>query len=235
MNGNRRSWSHIADVCSDIQRLCQQARAAELRAQEERQARVTQAVTNLPPYAVAPSAGADIVGLRAELRSRLVKLKSKLSETLTEREVYYALFPLVVYADELAQSATHGRSATWPPLQRELYELDNGGEAFYSSIDILLNREETSPLIFEVFYLCLSAGFLGQYANTPEKIEAYKARLAARIPVTLPRERDDSHASPPSVEWVRFPAWYYILAVVAIVGMFAALHLLSYFEVLAAS
>jgi type IV/VI secretion system ImpK/VasF family protein len=229
MSGNRRPWTHIAEVCGDIQRLCQEAQAVELRAQEARQARASPPMPGAPPVAAAPVTGADIVGLRAELRSRLVKLKAKLSESLTEREVYYALFPLVVYADELAQSATRGRSAAWPPLQRELYELENGGEAFYSSADLLLSREETSPLVFEVFYLCLSAGFLGQYANAPEKIEAYKARLAARIPVTHPRERND-HAVQPSVELVRFPTWYYVVAVAVVVGMFAALHLVSYFE-----
>ncbi|XXF80703.1 DotU family type IV/VI secretion system protein [Myxococcaceae bacterium GXIMD 01537] len=230
MSDSRRLWFPIASTFSDIQRLCQEARAAELRAQEAKKAQEEASATpGLPASTQAPPEGADIVALRAELRSRLVRLKARLAETLTEREVYYALFPLVIYTDELAQSATSGRAGAWPPLQRELYEIDNGGELFYSSIDILLKREETSPLIFEVFHLCLNDGFLGQYPNSPEKIAEYMARLAAKIPVTKPGSRDDTAQAPP-VELVAFPKWYYVIAAAVVLGVFALLHLLSAVE-----
>lgn len=231
MSGSRRLWFEIANVFSDIQRLCQEAKAAELLAQEKKKSlQEAASQPGLPAPQEEHPVGVDIVALRAELRSRLVKLKTKLAETLTEREVYYALFPLVVYSDELAQSATHGRAGAWPALQHELYEIDNGGELFYSSIDILLKREETSPLIFEVFYLCLSDGFLGQYVNAPEKIGDYKARLAARIPVASPTEKSEGKGQERPVELLEFPKWYYLAAAAAVLGVFAVLHFLSSFE-----
>jgi type VI protein secretion system component VasF len=223
----------MASVFSDIHRLCQEATAVELLAQEKEKDRRGAALQpGLPAPQEERPVGVDIVALRAELRSRLVKLKTKLAETLTEREVYYALFPLVVYSDELARSATIGRAGAWPALQRELYEVDNGGELFYSSIDVLLKREETSPLIFEVFFLCLSSGFLGQYATSPEKISDYKALLAARIPGPAPMERSDSKGQELPIELVAFPKWYYAAAAAAVIGVFALLCFLSSFEAL---
>jgi hypothetical protein len=260
MSGSRNLWFLIAGVFSDIQRLCQEARALELRAQEaEKARREASTMHGLPAAEKGEPAGAYVVALREEIRSRLMRLKAQLAETLTEREAYYALFPLVVYSDELAQSATQGRVAawpplqrefvysdelaqfatgenmgTWPPLQQELYEIDNGGERFYAIIDTLLKREETSPLIFEVFLLCLNDGFQGQYLNARDKIDEYKARLngklTARMPAVRLGERDGTQGPEHPVELVAFPYWYYAAAAAVVVGLFALLHFVSSFE-----
>jgi type IV/VI secretion system ImpK/VasF family protein len=240
-SGGRRLWFEIARVLAEIQRLCQEAKAVDLRASPslgesldpdatdpafgrplEIDILLPDAPGNQPPMPV------DVVALRSEIRSRLNLLKSRLSEVLTEREVYYTLFPIVVYVDELVQLATRGRAAAWPPLQRELYDIDNGGELFYTIIETLLKREETSPLIFETFYFCLSAGFLGQFQSEPSKIEEYKARLAFRIPV--PESSGGGANEPPPVELVRFPTWYYVAAAGVLLGVYLMLHLFGALE-----
>jgi type IV/VI secretion system ImpK/VasF family protein len=237
MSGPSHPWFQIASTFSTLQRLCKKARKAEVRASKALRQKARKE-TDAEPGLLQPPApgpeGADLVELRARLRASLTRLKTKLSETLSEHELYYALFPLVVYADELAQSATRGRAGAFRPLQRELYELDNGGERFYSSIDTLLKREETSPLLFEVFYLCLNDGFRGQYANAPEKINEYKELLARRIPVKPTSERDVDPGPLASVELVAFPVKYYVAAAVAVLALFLLLHFLSTFETLPA-
>lgn len=235
-----RPWVLVAQALSEIQTLCREAHAAELRAAERARHRPSLADDDsmMPtPFGgadepseatVIDDTGANIVALRADLRTRLVDLKTRLSESRTEQEVYYALFPLVVFADELAQAATAGRAGAWPPLQTELYDIYNGGERFFTTIETLLKREETSPLVFEVFYLCLSAGFLGQFQNNPGKIEEYKARLAFRIPVETPSP--ESERAEPDVEPVKlvdFPAWYYAAAAALVAGSFGLMHALA--------
>lgn len=237
MSGSPRHWFHVASALAEIQRLCKRARKEEVRARKARKRKERKAggeEAGLPAPPETGEAGADLVALRAKLRASLTRLKGKLADTLPEHEVYHALFPLVVYADELAQSATQERVGLFRPLQREFYEVDNGGERFYSIADTLLRREDTSPLVFEVFYLCLSAGFRGQYASAPDKLEEYKARLAARIPTPKPPQEEGGPRALAAVELVAFPTWYYVAAAAAVLAVFAALHLATLFEALPA-
>lgn len=246
MKERQRTWLTLATGLAEIEQLCREAREYELAARERDSVRPSlDEMPALPTAAKNPStisglptlsgstneSGADIVQLRAALRSKLVELKSKFGEIRTEQEVYYLLFPLVVYADELAQSVTLGRSVAWPPLQAELYDIDNGGEKFFNVLDTLLKREETSPVIFESFYLCLSAGFVGQYQNLPSKIEEYKARLAFRIPTQRDELQNAQRSGiPADIRLAQFPWRYYAAALAFGVVCFFTIHLLSLFE-----
>ncbi len=149
--------------------------------------------------------GADLVELRSRLRKRLSWLKGRLAEALSEHDVYYTLFPIVVYADELVNAVSQAAVARWEPLQSELYDLSNGGEVFYSVLDERLRQEETHPLVFEVFYFCLSDGFTGAYQADPRKIDEVKARLSERIrPKAIDVDSGARKEAPP-VTLVRFP------------------------------
>ncbi len=243
-------WFDIETTFAELEDLCVEARAAELvvqrRADEKRlfqtmrmptveaetdqeatarfevRDRVTrpeQLAKDLA-FAEAHPNGADLVDLRSRLRKRLTWLKAKLAEVLSEHEVYYTLFPIVVYADEMINGVTRGASARWEPLQSELYDIDNGGEVFYSILDDRLRQEETHPLVFEVFYFALSDGFCGAYASDSRKIDEYKARLLERIR-TKPIEVDTvgkKEVGP--VDLVKFPWRYHAFAGGAVVASY---------------
>jgi type IV/VI secretion system ImpK/VasF family protein len=168
--------------------------------------------------------GPNLVELRAKLRKRLQWLKSKLSEALTEHEVHYVLLPFVIYIDELVTSVTRGQAARWEPLQSELYEIDNGGELFFTILDDHLRKSETHPIIFQMFYFCLSDGFVGMCESDPRKIDEYKARLAERIPLLPVSEQPPERAHGHFVELVPFPWQVYAWAVAAIVAGWMLLH-----------
>src|SRR5687768_17448604 len=70
----------------------------------------------------------DLVEVRSKLRNKLDLLKAQLAENLTEREVFLVLFPLVVLFDELVQNRfiAGGGQGSWPPLQSELFKIDDG-------------------------------------------------------------------------------------------------------------
>lgn len=255
MGASGRLWFHIEKIFSEIERLCSEARAAELllveRLKEPENGLLPDAprtsivlasaterfreATNLvrdPRFRELHPEGADVVQLRAEIRQRLLWLKARLAESLTERESYYCLLPIVVYADELVFAATDQRRISYLPLQSELYNFDNGGEIFYTIIEDLLRKEDTLPLVFEIFYFCLNDGFVGQYDGNPHKREEYKNRLAFRIPVTLPQK-------PPQllpgdervVRLIPFPTWYYVGAAAVVLLGFVLLRVAGVLEV----
>lgn len=241
-------WFDIETTFAELENLCAEARAAELVVQRregerrlfqtmrmpardaeqtletaaperERDARPEALARDLA-FAEAHANGADLVELRSRLRKRLTWLKSRLAEVLAEHEVYYALFPIVVYADERVNGVSRGASMRWEALQSELYEIDNGGEAFYTILEDRLRQEETHPLVFEVFYYTLKDGFCGAYASDSRKIDEYKLRLQERIR-TKPIEADpllSKEAGP--VELVAFPWRTHAIALGAVLGTY---------------
>lgn len=170
----------------------------------------------------------DLVEVRAKLRSRLDMLKASLAETLTDREGFLVLFPLVIYFDELVQNrfVAGGGGGTWPPLQTELFQIDSGGAAFYDTLDDLLRKPDTLPFVYEIFYLCLSSGFKGRHADNLAQIEEYKSKLKAKIPVPeVPRRALEARQS--TSAFATSPAWIYAAAAGAIVSVYLLLGVLG--------
>ncbi len=166
----------------------------------------------------------DLVEVRAKLRSRLDMLKASLAETLTERESFLVLFPLVIYFDELVQNrfVAGGGGGTWPPLQTELFQIDSGGAAFYETLDDLLRKPDTLPFVYEVFYLCLSSGFKGRHVDNLAQVEEYKSKLKAKIPVPeVPRKPIEARQS--TSAFATSPVWIYAVAAGLIVSAYLLL------------
>lgn len=226
----RRPWYHLESALTDIKRLCTEAQAQDVKSQQERQAEwlggdkvVTEVVTNPLMTAESAAPGADIVKLRADLRQRLKNLEDRLSTNLPDREVFYALFPIVVYTDEIVQSIFADRAAQWPPLQFELYRIENGGEVFYEKLDELLGKNETEPLIFEVFYFCLKDGFLGRWQDNPTKVHEYMHRAAEAIQIA--EYERESQTDVGDVRTFVFPYRYYVAAAACVFLAFLAIQL----------
>ncbi len=163
----------------------------------------------------------EIIKLRAHIRTQLDFLRAKLSETLAERDCYLILFAMVAHFDEYVQANyLSDTSLLWPPLQKELYQTDDAGELFYDTLDEILHRPQTLPLIYEVFYFCLNHGFLGRYNNNPVKITEYMRRLRGKIPI---HEMENIQTDPDEtgqIKYVGSMAWYYGAAAVAILASY---------------
>lgn len=121
--------------------------------------------------------------LRIELRNRLDDLKHALHKELTENEAYLAMFPLVLLCDEMVMSRVPKQQHTdWHLLQHELFQINYGGDVFYDFVDERLAKPDTAPMVFEVLYFCLSAGFVGKFGIDGGKVQRYKTLLKERIP-----------------------------------------------------
>lgn len=160
----------------------------------------------------------DLVKLRVKLRGRLDYLRVVTTERHSERDAYFVLFPLTAHCDELVKTLILDMSQLqWPPLQQELYQIADAGDLFFETLDNLLGRPETLPLVYEVYYFCLRDGFRGRHIGNPDKIEDYCRRLRERIPLpkeVLSSERPSTgerHLAP----W-RVPVFAYYLATVSV-------------------
>lgn len=170
--------------------------------------------------------GANIVDLRDKILKRMTWLRGKIDEVFRGHDSHQALFPIVVYVDELVKLSTSGASNRWEPLQSLFYEVDNGGELFFTYLDERLDQQETNPLVLEIFYYCLAAGFTGAHQRDRQKIESYQSRLAARIlPLVAPP--GDPVEAPLEVKIVTFPWQFYGLGVAAVLTIYLVLSWLA--------
>jgi type VI protein secretion system component VasF len=220
-------WFIIEQVVTETEAACGAALI-----QEKQFLRLQGEAALLPggKYIDGGSEGADIVKLRSLIRSRLGWLKQQLSMELTEREVYYCLFPLTIHFDEMVHQYLSDKTRIWSPLQKELFNIDNGGEIFFTTADELLKRAQTLPLVFEVFYFCLRNGFKGAFINTESRLKDYLARLEARIPLPNFTPVTADAMDDQGVELLDFPWRYYVFGLGAVLGVYCLLFLVGYID-----
>ena len=160
----------------------------------------------------------QLVTARQNLRNELMQLKVILAENLSEREVYLTLFPVVVYLDEAVQTEVFQvTEKQWALLQKELFDIEDGGQLFYDTLDDVLRQPETLPFILEVFYLCLNSGFKGKHSDNPVRIDAYLQMLKTRIPSADVEAKAIVNKRPLMIERGIPPGWYYAGAAVILI------------------
>jgi len=141
-----------------------------------------------------------------------------------------AKFALVGFLDETILQSTWALRDVWAgnPLQLQYFNEFNAGEEFYTKLEGLRNAEDPKKLdVLEVYFLCLSLGFKGKYADLKgmEKIkvltdsiskELRKARSKADglSPAWEPKDQNAGAAK-------EFPVW---LVVVACSGLLLVLY-----------
>lgn len=194
----KKLWKKIAELFSDME-----TGIAEFLSKEK-----------LEVDDIIDSPDTNILQVREAIRKQLDMLRIDLAEYLTEQESYYVLFAIVIYIDEHIQvNVLDKADLTWPILQKELFDIDDGGNLFYDTLDHILKKPEISPFIFEVFYFCLKHGLKGKHISDPLAIADYKKRLEQKI--------DKEEVTPDTVipdDTKRFPllfspVWYYGVAI----------------------
>lgn len=164
----------------------------------------------------------SFIDLRASIRGRLDTLRGRFAETLNEREVYCALFPIVIHFDELVLTRLVGKSPTeWPLLQKELFGIDNGGEIVFEMAEDLLRKPDSLPFLFEVLYFCVGRGLKGRHDQDPFRLSELQRKLRLRIPIPqLPERRSGPETD--AVPAIRFPWWYYAATALLVAGSWSA-------------
>lgn len=217
-----RQWEAIHDIFRKLEELLAPFGTSAAPSVSSASSPSKQEIAVAEPGAPQPTVE-DLVQARAQIRAAIDRLREALSLELSERDVYFVLFPIVAHFDELVQTryVEPTQVGGWPPLQRELFDTDEAGELFYTTLDDILMKSQTLPLIFEVYYFCLSDGFRGRFVDAPSKRQEFMERLRGKIP----RASVEPEAPPSSLgedcltplPQPRSPIWYYAGAGVLVV------------------
>lgn len=165
-------WNLIIAMRSDIVRLLDRTLAVDTTRFGER-------------MAAGPVDPGTLQRLQVELRSKLESLREHLNRELTENETYLVMFPLVLLCDEMVMSRLAKEQQTsWSLLQSELFQINYGGDVFYDFVDERLEKGDTPPMVFEVLYFCLAAGFVGKFGESSGKVQRYRTLLSEQIAAT---------------------------------------------------
>lgn len=80
-------------------------------------------------------------------------------------DIRMAKFALVAFIDETVLSSDWSRKEAWAstPLQLELYDQYDAGEVFFDRLEQLRENPRANAEALEVYYLCMTLGFKGQY------------------------------------------------------------------------
>ena len=84
----------------------------------------------------------------------------------------------------------------------------------YETLDDILRKPQTLPLIYEVFYFCLNHGFRGKYIDNQVKINEYLKKLREKIPI---HKQENIQAAPEETGQIKFVGskiWYYALVII---------------------
>lgn len=158
----------------------------------------------------------ELQRLRMEVRAQLVAAREGLEKSMSERDAYLVLFPVVVHLDELVQTLLQdNQRGVWPLLQRDLFDTDRGGELFYATLDEILEGTAL-PIVVEVYAFCLRLGFRGKLLGDEEGAAAVIQRVSARLADDIEPSRMTEPEEVPRLQRARSALWYYLGAAIII-------------------
>ncbi len=203
-----KQWASIHSVFEQIEKLCSRLESD------------TESSTTSVEDGTVVETKDEIVRVRTDIRTKLDFLQAELSEEFTERDSYFVLFPIVALFDELVQTRFLDVSQiSWPTLQKELFQIDDAGEIFYETLEEILQKPQTLPFIYEVYYFCLNHGFKGRYNDNPLKISEYIKKLRKKISTGMAENIQTDIEETGRFKFIGPRIWYY-LAAAAIVCIF---------------
>lgn len=171
---NAELWHLVTTVGQRARALLEEQMGAEYAAHEL-------TITTLGPPVLGPQA---LDRLRAALRATLDEARTALLRRFSEQEAGMVLLPLTISADEaVTRRLARADQLRWPLLQKEIFDIQNGGEVFFTFTEECLQRRETPAFVCAVIYYLLADGFVGRFAGDPARIERVKGQLAERIPL----------------------------------------------------
>jgi hypothetical protein len=174
---------------------------------------------------------------RAALRESLSMADAALTAYVGGRQRYQCLVALLAYLDERERIALGALAEGWglAPHQRDLLDIDDGGDRFFDELADASARRDTHGLVLEIFLFCLRSGFVGRHRDHRFQLDRTVAELTERVrrdqPLRVEPAAEVVAARRPRLALVGFPARYYVIAGGLVVGLFAALHLVSHREV----
>ena len=112
------------------------------------------------------SAPSDISGLRARLIQKIQEFDNRCAQlAVADDQRAIARYALCTVIDECAQQTPWGGTANWAQqsLLINFFNDNWGGEKFFQMLTKMLETPARYQPMLELFYVCLSLGFMGKY------------------------------------------------------------------------
>ena len=185
--------------------------------------------------------GAREYGDEPILRQRIQKLldraeKDARTAGFAAEDVEAATFALVAFIDETILSSDWSQKGQWlsRPLQLQRYQRYDAGEYFFERLQYLRHNPIQRAQSLEVYYLCMTLGFKGQYMlHEQEKLRLLieeTHRELAQMP-EMEAERIAPHGRPRDQRAAaargKLPAWM-ILSGALVIGLLIYLGMFFY-------
>lgn len=104
--------------------------------------------------------------LRAKLAQHFERMeKAARRGEIETPDVQDAKFALVAFLDEIILGSKWPHKDAWRewPLQLEYFKTNTAGHEFFERLDRLRSKRETKAELLEIYYLCLTLGFKGEF------------------------------------------------------------------------
>ncbi|MES2824661.1 MAG: DotU family type IV/VI secretion system protein [Pseudomonadota bacterium] len=131
----------------------------------------------------------DLLPICEKIEENIKQCHSYIKPLITKKELKYLISALIFHCDEtvvtkkLDRHCIPKKSYQWPSIQKKIAHCQNGGERFFRYLDEMLLHSRNYSLAIEVYFFCLSQGFVGCYFDDPEKIKAYLKRCTDAISI----------------------------------------------------
>jgi len=150
------------------------------------------------PSLRAASQPADVGALRARLISMVKDFDGATAkQTIPEDQRNIARYALCTVVDEAIQMTPWGTSANWAQqsLLIHFFKENWGGEKFFQLLDKMSETPERFLELLELFYVCLSLGFMGRFHLAEAAGRQAVADLRDRLFVMIRRGDKDVNRS----------------------------------------
>lgn len=116
---------------------------------------------------------------RSELSNMLIDAQTQATKAgFPEAICNEALFPVVSFIDETIMTSKWQNKSLWQKesLQRQFFNTTNSGHQFYERLN-KLNRQGDDRSVREVYLLCLSLGYKGQFFSPQDRPKIEETRV----------------------------------------------------------
>lgn len=120
----------------------------------------------------------SLIELRNKIRIHIDNVSQLLEAEFNTKTMRFCVFALIVLVDEKLTPFYCKTAVKWVPLQKEIFNTQNGGVEFYEYLDEILVNNFYPKIIYEIYYYVLKNGYRGKLVNeTIDKINVYTTRL----------------------------------------------------------
>lgn len=120
----------------------------------------------------------SIIELRSTIRTHIDNISELIEAEFSTKTMRLCVFALIVLIDEKLTPFYLDNKIKWVPLQKEIFNTQNGGVEFYVYLDEILVNTFYPKIIYEIYYYVLKYGYRGKFINeTIDKVTDYLAKL----------------------------------------------------------